>query len=211
MRMSICVGFQRATWHRCLRRVPTQAGFTMVELITVMILIGILGALAAPRFFDRKSFEARTFTDQTQTMLRYAQKLAIAQNRPVYVRLDGASIALCFNYPGDVMAPNCSTANLVLPPAGVNSGSSSTKIACNNLSAWFCEGLPTGISYVLSQPGPALPAVFYFYFDPLGKPFASADLTPALSSTFPAQLRISISGDGATRDVIVESETGYVH
>lgn len=62
-----------------------QSGFTMVELISVMVIVGILAAFAAPRFFNRADFDARSFYDQTLAILRYAQKSAIAQRRTVCV------------------------------------------------------------------------------------------------------------------------------
>lgn len=56
-------------------------GFTMVELITVMVILGIIATVAAPRFFDRNTFDSRGFYDQIISTLRYAQKAAIAQHR----------------------------------------------------------------------------------------------------------------------------------
>ena len=47
-------------------------GFSMVELIAVMIIAGILAAMALPRFFDRNIFESRGFHDQVISTLRYA-------------------------------------------------------------------------------------------------------------------------------------------
>lgn len=62
-----------------------QRGFTMTELITVIVILGILAAVAAPRFFDRGTFDSRGFYDQTISTLRYAQKAAISQRRLVCV------------------------------------------------------------------------------------------------------------------------------
>jgi MSHA pilin protein MshC len=69
----------------------TQRGFTMTELVTVIVIIGILGAVVMPRFFDRNTFDSRGFYDQTISTLRYAQKTAISQRRLVCVTFPSAS------------------------------------------------------------------------------------------------------------------------
>lgn len=74
--------------------ISTQRGFTMVELITVMVIIGILAAVAMPRFFQRNAFDDRGFHDQVISTLRYAQKAAIAQRRFVCVAFTGNGVNL---------------------------------------------------------------------------------------------------------------------
>lgn len=71
-----------------------------------MVVIGILAVTAMPRFFERSTFEARGFYDEAQAALRYAQKQAIAQRRPVAVGIDGgsATITLCYNAPPPCVA-----------------------------------------------------------------------------------------------------------
>jgi MSHA pilin protein MshC len=66
-------------------RVKNQRGFTLVELITVMVIVGILAVVALPRFFDRNVFESRGYYDQAISTLRYAQKTAVAQRTTVCV------------------------------------------------------------------------------------------------------------------------------
>lgn len=63
----------------------------MVELITIMVIVGILAAVAAPRFFNQGVFASRGFYDQTASAIRYAQKAAIAQHRFVCVGITGGN------------------------------------------------------------------------------------------------------------------------
>lgn len=76
------------------RALSCQHGFTLVELVMVMIIVGILAVFAAPRFFDADIFRSRGFADQVQASLRYAQKIAIAQRRFVCVTIAGNSLSL---------------------------------------------------------------------------------------------------------------------
>ncbi|MED5596054.1 pilus assembly FimT family protein [Janthinobacterium sp. P210006] len=179
-----------------LRRTAAR-GFTLIELVAVLVLAGLLGTFAVNRFFQRDTFDARSFADQVTNIVRYGQKLAVAQNRAVFVRINNNSVALCFD-------AVCNDDQKVVPPTGRNSGSKETLQYCLG-SNWLCEGRPASVTMSTNPANTA-----GFYFDALGKPYAQGDVFPAVS-TFPAQLNISILGDGTKRDVTVEGETGYVH
>lgn len=73
------------------------AGFTLVELITIMVVAAILAAVAAPRFFTRLSFEERGFYDQSVAAVRYAQRVAIAERRNVFVVMEANRLRLCYD------------------------------------------------------------------------------------------------------------------
>lgn len=62
-----------------------NSGFSLVELVTVILLLGILGIVALGRFADQDSFAARGFFDDTVTAVRFAQKLAVSSGCEVQV------------------------------------------------------------------------------------------------------------------------------
>jgi MSHA pilin protein MshC len=175
----------------------------MIELVTVIVLIGVLSAIGAARFFDGSGFESRAYSDQVKSLMRYAQKLAIAQSRPVFVRTEATRFAVCFT-------AGCAAANqLASAPGGSNSGSKATQANCvvngiADTSGWLCEAPPAGMQIA----GPALAAGSAFYFDSLGRPYNNGDVVGA--STF-ATRTYTITSGGNSNTVIVEAETGYVH
>jgi MSHA pilin protein MshC len=172
-------------------------GFTLVELVVVMVLVGIMASVAMVRYFGTKTFDAVAYTDRVAGMIRYGQKLAIAQNRAVYVMVDGAKVALCFD-------SGCTASNKVDSPGG-NSGSSTTIAQCGS-QTWECEAPPNSLTYSVS---PTLSPT-YFYFDRIGKPFLGSVAFGTASDSF-NQLTLRVTGDGANHDIVIEQETGYVH
>lgn len=71
-----------------------QSGFTMVELVMTIVILGIISAVAIPKFFDNSVFQSRGFADQVKATVRYAQKAAIAQHRFVCVAVAANAVTL---------------------------------------------------------------------------------------------------------------------
>ncbi|MEQ8205745.1 MAG: GspH/FimT family pseudopilin [Woeseia sp.] len=80
---------QRPPCHR-----GAQRGLTIVELILVIVIIGVLGALAGPRFFNNQTFAERAYAEELASALRYAQKVAVGSGCRVQVSLGANSYSL---------------------------------------------------------------------------------------------------------------------
>jgi MSHA pilin protein MshC len=75
-------------------RAGASRGYTLVELVTVIVILGILAAFAVPRFFDAQVFEERGFYEEVAAALRYGQKIAVGSGCPVRVTITAGSYDL---------------------------------------------------------------------------------------------------------------------
>lgn len=77
----------------------SQRGFTLVELVMVMMLIAVITAMSAARFADREPFAVQGAADQLVSGLRLAQATALAQRRAVHVVLatTPATLKVCLD------------------------------------------------------------------------------------------------------------------
>jgi MSHA pilin protein MshC len=131
-------------------------GFTLVELIMVLVLLGVLAIVLVPRI-NTRDFDARGFHDDTLALLRYAQKTAIAQRRTVCVTFGPGSATLTLiAVAGSSACPGGSFAG----PRGEIPATISAR---------------SGVAYVV-QPGD-------FSFDGLGQPSAARSFEVAGDGT----------------------------
>lgn len=79
------------------RNLKPSIGFTLIELVMVIVILSILSVVVLPKFWDNSAFQARGFADQVLATLRYAQKSAIAQHQNVCVNLAATSVTLTIN------------------------------------------------------------------------------------------------------------------
>jgi MSHA pilin protein MshA len=90
-----------------MKKINKQAGFTLIELIMVIVILGVLSAFALPRFADlggdarAASINGAGGSMKAASNIAHAAQLAggIAASSPV--TLEGTEIAMANGYPTD--------------------------------------------------------------------------------------------------------------
>lgn len=91
-------------------------GFTLIELIMVIVILGVLAVVAIPRF-NGDVFTGRGLHDETMATLRFAQKTAIAQRRTVCVTVNPDGITMTMFVANPIpAATTCATATAAQAP-----------------------------------------------------------------------------------------------
>jgi len=104
-----------------------HGGYTIIELVLVILIIAILGAAAGPRFFGKNTFEERAYLDELASSLRYAQKIAVASGCRVRVDIAGGGYATTQQSP---LTGHCDPADASFPvPVLLSTGQAMTGTA----------------------------------------------------------------------------------
>ena len=159
------------------------AGFTLIELVVVMIVVGILAVAARPRFFGTE-FDELGFHDGVRAALQHARRVAVASRRYVCVTNTngvgaGAAVVLAMDPTlpeANTAAINC-TATINLP---------ATRQGCAANAVCAPNGVALGGGNV--------------WFDPLGRSVTQAKAVAALAN-------ITVSN---VPTITVQPETGFV-
>lgn len=129
--------------HRSPVRAALKAarGFTMMELIVVIVISGVLAAVVLPKFDVATGAGGRAYADTVKAGMRYARAIAVGHRRLVCVSFD-ASSNLIIRIASANPATTCDAdldGNSVFasPPAGISAAWSSGTIGYFQPNGWL--------------------------------------------------------------------------
>ena len=70
-------------------------GFTLVELTVVIGIVAILAAVVAPRMVAPSTFNVAAVRESVMSVVRQAQKRAIAERRTIFVNVSALQVQIC--------------------------------------------------------------------------------------------------------------------
>ena len=110
-----------------------NGGFTLIELITVITIIGVLAVVVGPRFASSDVYEQRTFYDDVLKAVRYAQAKASGSGCMTQVDFTAAGFSIAVD--ADCNSGNGFSATDLVNPSTFESGFTQA------------AALPSGVTY----------------------------------------------------------------
>lgn len=168
----------------------TQRGFSLVELIVIILLLGILSIYAAPRFLDATGSSEYTHRQQLLAALRKLQIQSMQDSRPNFcfqMNFANGSSSPAYGVPTENYLPaNASNtcASSIDFTAQAHMRTSTTELSDDNISLTALDGVQS---------------ITYIGFDSLGKPLTSqSNCANGCSVTFTGQntAKICINSQG---------------
>lgn len=180
--------------HSHLSHLQAQQGFTLVELVTVVIVLGILALSAAPKFVGSSGFTEYALQKRILASLRNIQQKSMYDTRD------------SFCYQLNVVTGNAVSAAFGPSTASYTSGNESascdTVIDSNSASFLRTQGSEISDSSLSFLATDGSVPITYVRFDNMGRPLTSAG-TCALGCS------LTFTGQSAAKTCI--SDQGFVY
>ncbi|WP_448565567.1 type II secretion system protein [Thalassotalea ganghwensis] len=175
----------------CHHHQKTQHGFSLIELVTVIIIMGIMMVTVIPKFFSSNGFEEYTYRNEVITTLRAIQLRVMQQSGvPVCKQVFFSVKAIGLSQTDTAQANNCNAG--VLADQGNDDFQSNTSVFIddNHNVTFAFSGFLNNVS-----------------FDHLGRLIDAAGNRVPCTDINPC--RITVSGEQSLH-IQIESE-GYIH
>ena len=90
-----------------VRRSRWALGFTLVELVMVMVIVGALAVFALPRMLDMTMWRLRAYGDELQAQMQAMQRLSLLQRRPVVATINTTGVGFAYVSGGELLTLSC--------------------------------------------------------------------------------------------------------
>jgi MSHA pilin protein MshC len=163
--------------------VRRNSGFTIVEMIVVLVLMTILAATVIGRGVTTQMLDLNSATEKLRNQIRYAQAQAMKRSDTVWgIKSSGSEYWLFRNTTPDIQANESRIPGGDYPATG-------NRISEANLGAVVTD--------------------FTIFFDRIGKPY-TAYTSPTVNTALSSNLTITLTSGGDSRTIRVTPETGFV-
>jgi MSHA pilin protein MshC len=157
------------------------SGFSLIELIAVILLLGILSVVALGRLATPSQFAVKAFFNDTVNAMRFAQKLAVSSGCDIQVQMTTAGYKL-------------------------RQSSACTADDYDDV----VHGLPVNNPANRSNPYENLTTGFIVGMDPITTPITSIVFNARGVLDSGSNVTYTVSGDGTSFSFIVFGQTGLV-
>lgn len=165
-------------------------GFTMIELVVVIILIGVLSATAMSRMSLLTGYDEVAYRDSLKSTLEYARRTAVASRRVVCATVAGNALTLRIEE--------------TTPETG---GSGSCSGSAHNLNLPVPDSHCSGVANGTCPPSGVTLADASLGFNGLGQPLSGAGAVLSTLTTW----TITNTKTGGTTTLNIAANSGYVY
>ncbi len=117
-------------------------GYSLIELVTSLVIVAILGAVIAPQMFNYQPFQARGYADEVAAALHYTQAVAVSTGCDTSITINAAGYQALQRA---AIGNNCAAAGgwvtpVLLVDGGTLSGSAPSGVSTSPAHQFIFDG-----------------------------------------------------------------------